>query len=172
MRCLTWTLLLAFSFVASLPGAAAAQDFKAGIEAFRNGDYAAAVRQWTPLAELGSVPAQFNLGLIYDRGLGQPPDPVEAVRWYRRAAENGAPAAQINLGYAYETGRGVALDYVEAYKWYHVAAERLPDGDRRTKAVRNRAEVARKMTAAEMDEARRRARQWLNDWRARRGRRS
>jgi len=161
-----FAILVLLPILAGAPSAA--QDFKAGVDAFRKGDYATAVREWKPLAELGSVPAQFNLGLIFERGLGQPPDLVEATRWYALAAENGATAAQINLGYAYESGRGVERDFVQAHKWYQVAAERLPEGERRDKAVRNRDALATKMTTAEVDEALRLSRDWLKKWRQRR----
>ena len=42
----------------------AAQDFQKGLAAYQAGDYAAALQEWTPLAEAGDADAQFNLGLI------------------------------------------------------------------------------------------------------------
>ena len=44
-------------------------DLDAGVEAYQRGDYAAALKEWRPLAELGAADAQFYLGLI--RALSQ-----------------------------------------------------------------------------------------------------
>ena len=51
-------------------GALLAADFDAGLAALQEGDYAAALREWTPLAERGDAVAQFNLALMYDNGQG------------------------------------------------------------------------------------------------------
>jgi len=46
-----------------------AADFDAGLAALQKGDYAAALREWTPLAaKQGDAEAQFNLGVMYYRG--------------------------------------------------------------------------------------------------------
>ena len=47
-------------------------------------------------AEAGLVDAQFNLGGMYDVGLGVPQDYAEAAKWYGRAAEQGDARAQLN----------------------------------------------------------------------------
>jgi TPR repeat protein len=70
----------------------------------------------------GNVEAQFNLGAIYERGLGVAPNMAEAVVWYRTAAERDYPAAQYNLATAFAEGRGVPRDFVTAARWYHAAA--------------------------------------------------
>ena len=102
---------------------AAAQDLQKGIEAYERGDYAAALKEWRPLAEQGLAAAQYNLGLIYANGQGVKQDYAEAVKWYRRAAEQGDAEAQNNLGVMYEKGQGVKQDHAEAVKWYRLAAE-------------------------------------------------
>ena len=43
-------------------GALLAAGFQAGVAAAQKGDYAAALREWTPLAEQGDAEAQNNLG--------------------------------------------------------------------------------------------------------------
>jgi hypothetical protein len=40
-------------------------DFQKGFAAFHSGDYATALREWTPLAEQGDADAQSNLGVMY-----------------------------------------------------------------------------------------------------------
>ena len=67
-----------------------AGDLQAGAGAYNRGDYAAALREWRPLAEQGNVDAQYGLGLIYDLGRDVPEDNTEAVKWYRKAAEQGS----------------------------------------------------------------------------------
>jgi TPR repeat protein len=77
--------------------------------------------EWMPLAKEGVAKAQYNLGLIYNRGKEVLKDDKEAVRWYRLAAEQGFPEAQTNLGLMYESGQGVEQDYVKAQKWFNIA---------------------------------------------------
>jgi len=102
---------------------AAAADFEAGVAAARAENYLAALREWQPLAENGNRDAQFNLGLLYEHGLGVARDDAEALRWYRRAAAAGDAAAQYNVGLFYAEGRGVAPNDVLAYAWISVAME-------------------------------------------------
>ena len=75
------------------------------------------------LAEQGDASAQYNLGVMYERGRGVPENYTEAVKWYRLAAEQGVAFAQSNLGSMYRTGDGVPENDVEAVRWYRLAAE-------------------------------------------------
>ena len=72
------------------------------------------------------------------------------------AAEHGEPAALYDLGLLYSTGHGVEQNYVEAHKWFNLAAMR---GVRRAQV--DRSELARDMSAFEIAEAQRQAREWL-----------
>ena len=58
-------------------------DFQKGMTAARSGDFATALREWTPLAEQGVARAQYNLGVMYDTGDGVPQDYKTAVKWLR-----------------------------------------------------------------------------------------
>ena len=100
-----------------------AADFAAGVEAYRRGDYATALREFRPLAARGDPVAQFNLGIMYDNGEGVPEDDREAVFWWRKAAEQGIANAQYNLGVMYGDGKGVLEDDIQAVYWYRQAAE-------------------------------------------------
>lgn len=71
----------------------------------------------------GSVEAQFNLGVLYEKGDGVPRDHKEAISWYRMAAEKGFPRAQNNLAVMYLRGKGVPQNDLIAFKWFHKAAE-------------------------------------------------
>lgn len=94
-----------------------------GYQSYLKGDYEAAFREWLPLAELGDVEAQYNLGVLYDEGAGVEQDLAIAADWYRKAAEQGFIDAQTNLGTMYYYGHGVACDYREAAKWFQLAAD-------------------------------------------------
>jgi TPR repeat protein len=88
-----------------------------------SGDYATALREWTPLAEQGFASAQFNLGRMYETGKGVPQDYKTAARWYRLAAEQGDVLSQFNLGVLYAKGWGVWQNNETATRWYRLAAE-------------------------------------------------
>jgi TPR repeat protein len=78
------------------------------------------------------------------------------------AAANGDSNALFDLGVAYSTGsHGVDCDLIEAHKWFNLAAVGGHD-----EAAQCRADVADEMTAREIAEAQRRAREWLRSGRA------
>lgn len=107
------------------PWHAVAQDFKAGIDAAGRGDYAAAMRQWLPLAEGGNMNAQYNIGHMYEDGLGVARNLSEAAKWWRRAAYAGHPPSQVKLGGLYAQGAGgLRKDTAEAAQLFRSAAER------------------------------------------------
>ena len=111
---------LSLLFVSS--SAAYAQDYYNGLEAEMKGDFAAALKEWLPLAAQGNAKAQFELGLMYSKGKGVTQDYKEAARWYRLAAKQGLAIAQNFLGSMYSDGQGVTQDYKEAAKWYRLSA--------------------------------------------------
>ena len=115
-------LILAVLILAMLTPANAA-DYQAGLEAYEQGDYAAAFREWRPLAEQGHAAAQSWLGHLYTLGIGVPQHDLEAVKWYRKAAEQGYAAGQFGLGLSYAHGLGVPENHAEAMKWFRKAAE-------------------------------------------------
>ncbi len=123
-------------------------------------DDAEALKWYRHAAEQGHASAQFQVGVRYEEGLGVPQDYTEALRWYGKAAEQGNAYAQTNLGVMYSFGVGVPQTYVQAHKWYNLSASRLPFGENRDKATKNRDIVAAKMTAAQIAEAQRLAREW------------
>ena len=122
-------------------------------------DYAEAVRWYRKAAEQGAAPAQFNLGRMYNSGQGVPQDYAEAALWYRKAAEQGHARAQFLLGTMYGLGKGVPRDYVQAHKWLNLAAS-LASGEAQTEMTKVRDIFAGKMTAQQMAEAQRLAREW------------
>ena len=93
--CLTLTIL--FGSV----GMSVSADFQKGLTAVQSGDYATALREWTPFAVQGNADAQFNLGVMYANGQGFSQDYKTAVKWYRLAAEPRIADPQFNLGLMY-----------------------------------------------------------------------
>ncbi|MDQ6960423.1 MAG: tetratricopeptide repeat protein [Mariprofundaceae bacterium] len=75
-------------------------------------------------AERGNAEAQYNLAMLYDRGLGVENDDSEALKWYRQAAEQGYAKAQYNLGMMYYFGKGVPQNTVTGYQWIILASDR------------------------------------------------
>lgn len=74
------------------------------------------------------------------------------------AAAQGDVSAYYDLGVAYSTGsHGVECDLIEAHKWFNLAA-----AGGHAEAALCRADVSDEMTAREIAEAQRRARQWLS----------
>lgn len=90
--------------------------------AFARDDHQIALAEWQPLAEKGQADAQFNLGVLYDQGLGVARDYAQAAHWYQKAALQGYVQAQYNLAVLYASGLGVAQNYPEAVRWYRQAA--------------------------------------------------
>ena len=130
-----------------------------GLEHYSSKDYVQAIKPFRLAAEQGDATAQFYLGVMYDNGEGVPQDYAEAVKWYRLAAEQGYASAQFNLGVMYNAGQGVPQDYARAHKWLNLAASRA-SAEKNKKYGAARDQVAEKMTAAQIAEAQRLAREW------------
>jgi len=129
-------------------------DFERGLAAIQNGDFATALREWTPLAEQGVADAQYKIAQMYYQGLGIPQNYQMAVKYYTLAAEQGVADAQYNLAYMYGTGEGVIKDYLYAHMWWNIAASLgLED------ASTNRDIVEKKMTPTDISKAQQLARE-------------
>jgi TPR repeat protein len=72
------------------------------------------------------------------------------------AAQTGAPDALFELGMLYATGLDVDADLVTAHKWFNLAAAR---GN--ASALTYRVELAQEMSAEQVAEAQKLAREWL-----------
>lgn len=97
-------------------------NFEKGLVAYKNGDYATALREWTPLAEEGDAKAQHELGGLYDLRRGVVQDRKTAVKWFTRSAEEGYADAQYTIGLHYLAGAYVIQDYETAMRWFLLAA--------------------------------------------------
>ncbi|HJP54647.1 MAG: hypothetical protein QF511_02505 [Rhodospirillales bacterium] len=73
----------------------------------------------------------------------------------RKAALKGHASSQYNLGVMYAKGQGVTQDYVQAHMWLSLAVAKGEEAARKGRDL-----VAEKMTAAQITEAKRLAREW------------
>lgn len=70
--------------------------------------------------------------------------------------QEGSVDSLYELGLMYCNGRGVGVDLIEAHKWFNLAAMK---GN--TAAREYRAELSRDLNRAQIADAQRRAREWL-----------
>lgn len=93
-----------------------------GYDAYEQGDYKNALKEWLPLANNGHPKAQFELGRMYKDGVGGVLQIYEeAVKWFRKSAEQGYAPAQFNLGWIYENGYGEKKSNILAHMWYNIS---------------------------------------------------
>ena len=96
--------------------------FEAGIAAYEANNLPLAYQEFLAAAKEGHADSQFNVALMYEKGIGVAKDEKEAVVWYGKSAAQGNAAAQYNLGVLYENGRGTEIDYAKANEWYRKAS--------------------------------------------------
>jgi hypothetical protein len=89
--------------------------------AYDRADIKQALRIWMETAQGGDPEAMTNVGEIYERGMGVPPDYAAAAQWYQKAADKGYSRALFNLGTMYEQGLGVEQDQLKALNLYRQA---------------------------------------------------
>jgi TPR repeat protein len=80
----------------------------------------------------------------------------DALSQFESAARKGQVDALYNLGLAYSTGQGVGVDYVAAHKWFNLAAMKGVNEARKW-----RTQISSEMSASQIAEAQRQAREWL-----------
>lgn len=97
--------------------------FAAGRDAYRAGDYAAALADFLQAAEQGHTESQFLCGQMYRRGVGVDANDKLALSWYKRAARQGHLGGQLACASIYEEGRGTEIDLKRALSWYEQAAK-------------------------------------------------
>ena len=124
MNKLVTTLCLIVSLALGNLGMGWSADFQKGMEAYKKGDFANAIKEWILLGEDGDEKAQYFLGLIYYKGKGVPQDfQVTGQLLFKLAAKQGNIGAQKHLGRMYDDGDGVPKDYKKAAQLFRLAAE-------------------------------------------------
>jgi S1-C subfamily serine protease len=133
-----------------------AADFQKGLADYKNADYAAALREWRPLAKRGHAASQANLGVMYKNGQGVTQDYKTALKWYKLAAKQGLSSAQFTLFKMLANGQGVTKDYIRAHMWASIAAS---SGHK--DASKGREIIAKRMTPSQIIKAQQLARNFL-----------
>ncbi|MDD2784168.1 MAG: tetratricopeptide repeat protein [Sulfuricurvum sp.] len=80
----------------------------------------------------GDKVSQFNVGVIYERGIGVEQNQSMAVQWYEKAAEQGHVDAQYNIAIMYVAGRGVDQNTSKGMMWLANAAKQ---GDKESRKL-------------------------------------
>lgn len=94
-----------------------------GYAEFKMAHYDSARRIWEALDQRNFGEAAFNLGILYEDGLGVPRDIGRAMTYYRRGALLGSPKAMFRAGVMYWLGAsGVAADRGEGRRYLSMAA--------------------------------------------------
>ena len=149
------TLIIFFTFLFCLTSSVGwSADFLKGATAYDKGDFATALREWTPLAEQGNASALSNLGVMYKNGNGVLQDYKTAVKWYKLSAEQGNANAHLSLGLSYALGQGVIQDNIYAHMWANISAS---SGNKNAFKVRDI--IAKRMTSADISTAQKLARE-------------
>lgn len=119
-------------------------------------DYKQALVWHRKAAEQGKADAQYVVGAMHYTGNAVAADPRAAVLWFRRAAEKGHAEAQHALGLMYRYhAAGLPQDNVLAYMLWTLAST---GGN--TNATKHRADIARRMTPQQIEEAQAMSRSW------------
>lgn len=71
----------------------------------------------------GDKTAEFQVGVMYERGLGVDKNETQAIKWYEKSALQGHIDAQYNIGIMYASGRGVEQNDGFAMMWLSLAAK-------------------------------------------------
>jgi TPR repeat protein len=118
-----WVLGLLLALGTAGAGPAAGQTLFEGAKAIAEKDYARALANFKPLADAGNPDALYNLGIMYEFGLGVPESKGEASQLYDQATRGGQTAAAFRLAVMYLTGKGVPQDINAAVAYFQTAAE-------------------------------------------------
>lgn len=103
----------------------AKREFEEGLKLLMRGGSGRRIFEHFQRAAIGGyAPAQYQLGVCYDGGIGAKRDEVQAVKWFRAAAMQGMPRAQAALGeILYFGGQSVRRDRNQGMAWLEAAAE-------------------------------------------------
>ena len=118
------TALIAVFMACALAGQAAwaSGETDAALQAYRDGNYPAAIKIWRKLAADDNPDAQYALGVAYLKGHGVEWNLTEAIAWFEQAAQAGHVSAMFNLAGIFWEGRGTQQDFSRAVHWWQRAA--------------------------------------------------
>ena len=142
-RILAVVLMAVLAFGASVSPARA--DLQDGVNAYYEGNFAAALENLKPEAGAGDPVAQYFLGEMYLRGKGVDQDFAQAAVWYEKAAVGGHADAQSAIGSLEMLGLGVPRHPTSGYFWLIVSVV-WEDSDLRDAAMSALGQVAEQLS--------------------------
>ncbi|MBS4067959.1 MAG: sel1 repeat family protein [Sulfurimonas sp.] len=89
-------------------------DFDDAYSAYEKGDYKKAVKLFKKACDGGYAGGCYNLGFMYNDGLGVKQDYFKAVELYKKACDGGDASGCSNLGVMYKYGLGVKQNNFKA----------------------------------------------------------
>lgn len=116
-------LTLILIIISKTAYSAGEQDFRQGMQYYRNRQFSEAFPCFEKAAWSGNTEAQSMIGVLYFQGNGVGKDDREAAKWFEKAATNGETSARNYLGTAYMKGQGTAKNTEKAIYWFTRAAE-------------------------------------------------
>ena len=94
--------------------------------------YNKALEYFSKAAEMGRADAAYNLGIMYEFGIGTDLDREKSINWYKKSADLGCLTAKFNLAKIYEYGDSEGTDdpstlayrnHDEAVRLFEIVAE-------------------------------------------------
>ncbi len=117
-------IMMAFLVATALSVSTAhSQNYEMGKSAYFDRDYKTAFTIFYALAQKGEIRSLFEVGNMYENGLGVQKNSINAVEWYMKAVGAGHVRAAYRLGRMYMKGRGVRKDYGAAFTLLERAAK-------------------------------------------------
>ena len=116
--CSAWLIAVACMWAPLI----SAEDLPTANDAFERGEYVTALELYETLATKGEAEAQFQLGLMHEKGLGTDVDGQMAQRYYEQAADQQSPQALDALGTLHLKGEGVIQNFKESLRLFQQAA--------------------------------------------------
>ena len=155
-RWIALVVLVLLTVVAALPAYA---DYEQGLRHYEAKRYLKAIKDFTVMAARGHSGSEFMVGVMYFYGNGVRRDSGIAAVWFHKSALKGHAPAQLAFGSIHIRGVGVGQDLADAYMWLTLASQsNVPGIVSQARALRDGAE--KEMLVQQIEEARRRAREW------------
>ena len=99
-----------------------ADECQDGYSAANSKDYLKALENWKfCVSHADNKEAEYNIGQLYQFGLGVSVDNISAMQWYLKAANKGFIPAKRDIGVIYEESK--PAQYLKAYSYYIEAAK-------------------------------------------------
>ena len=102
-----------------------------GVYFFKKKDYKKALKEFLITAKDGMI-AKYNIGYMYERGLGVKKNLEMAVKFYEMSANDGYAPAALKVGIAYLKGIGVKANLRKALYYLQIASK---EGNKEAKQI-------------------------------------